>query len=97
MNEVQNPSILPPQDVASAGEDLRSFRKPYDSLSCVEEFIHELRQPRVVIENLAYFLEITCSDERTCAHLQQIQAMVLRAHTILEDHEKPNRAFAAAG
>ena len=55
--------------------------------SPMSEFIHDLRQPLEVIETLAYYLEITSSDERLCAHLKKIQAMVLRANQILERTE----------
>lgn len=50
----------------------------------IDEIAHELRQPLSTIEALAYFLELTAQDERTCAHLQRIQAMVLQANRILE-------------
>ena len=56
-------------------------------LSPLSEFIHDLRQPLEVIETLAYYLELTSSDERVCAHLKKIQSMVLRANEILERTE----------
>ncbi len=48
------------------------------------ELVHELRQPLSVIESLAYYLELTSSDEKVCTHLERIQAMVLEANRILE-------------
>ena len=53
----------------------------------LSDLIHEVRQPLEVIETLAYYLEMTSSDDRVCAHLQKIQAMVLRANQILEKTE----------
>lgn len=50
----------------------------------LQEVSHELRQPLGVIESLAYYLELTSTDERTRGHLQRIQAMVLQANRVLE-------------
>lgn len=52
--------------------------------SLIDELAHEVRQPLSVIESLAYYLEITSTDEKTRAHLQRIQAMVLQANLILK-------------
>lgn len=51
-----------------------------------QELIHELRQPLSVVESLAYYLELTSSDERSAARLQKIQAMVCKINEILEDN-----------
>jgi hypothetical protein len=48
-----------------------------------DDLEHELRQPLSVIESLAYYLELTSNDERTCAHLRQIQDKVQEANGIL--------------
>ncbi len=53
----------------------------------ISELIHELRQPLDVIEALAFYLEITSSDEESCQRLQKIQAMVARANQILQQSE----------
>jgi hypothetical protein len=37
-----------------------------------------------VIESLAYYLELTSVDEKACARLKQIQAMVSEVNRILE-------------
>jgi hypothetical protein len=50
----------------------------------LEDFIHELRQPLGVIDSLAYYLELTATDEKHCVHLQRIRAMVGQANRILE-------------
>jgi nitrogen-specific signal transduction histidine kinase len=50
----------------------------------LDELAHELRQPLSTIESLAYYLEITANDDRTCRHLQQIRLMVDRASRILD-------------
>ncbi|HEY1946225.1 MAG TPA: hypothetical protein VGG97_04410 [Bryobacteraceae bacterium] len=50
----------------------------------LEDFIHELRQPLGVIDALAYYLELTASDDKSSAHLERIRAMVAQANRILE-------------
>jgi signal transduction histidine kinase len=61
--------------------------------SRIGDLVHELRQPLSAIESMAYYLELTCADEKTCAHARQIQAIVQRAHRILstasETQEEP--------
>lgn len=49
-----------------------------------EDLIHELRQPLGIIDSLAYYLELTATDEKCCTHLQQIRAMVSQVNRILE-------------
>jgi nitrogen-specific signal transduction histidine kinase len=49
-----------------------------------EDLIHEIRQPLGVIDSLAYYLELTASNDKCCTHLQQIRAMVNKANCILE-------------
>jgi signal transduction histidine kinase len=50
----------------------------------LEDFIHELRQPLGVIDSLAYYLELTATDDKSYDHLQHIRAMVSQANRILE-------------
>ena len=50
----------------------------------MSELIHDLRQPLDVIESLAFYLEITSSDQYVRERLQKIQAMVGRANQILQ-------------
>ena len=50
----------------------------------MNELIHDLRQPLDVIESLAFYLEITSSDQYVRERLQKIQAMVIRANQILQ-------------
>jgi nitrogen-specific signal transduction histidine kinase len=50
----------------------------------LNELIHEIRQPLGVIEALAYYLELTLSDEAASAHAKRIQAMVSQVSHILE-------------
>lgn len=87
MNEVQSKATIPVQDASLGLGDLRCPRRLEVQVSALSELIHEVRQPLEVIETLAYYLEMTSSDERVCAHLQKIQAMVLRAHQILQDSQ----------
>src|ERR1700761_3850486 len=42
----------------------------------LEDFIHELRQPLGVIDSLAYYLELTATDDKSSVHLERIRAMV---------------------
>jgi hypothetical protein len=51
----------------------------------MQDFAHELRQPLSTIESLAYYLEMTESDEQVSRHLQRIRAMVYKAHQILNE------------
>ena len=87
MNEVQITVPVPSQDASLGHGDLRCTRGLEMHLSTFSEFVHEVRQPLDVIETLAYYLEITSSDEHVCAHLKKIQAMVLRANQILDQTE----------
>ncbi len=87
MNEVQTTLPTPSQDVPLGLGDLRGPRRSNMQLTPLSELIHEVRQPLEVIETLAYYLEMTSSDDQVCAHLQKIQAMVLRANQILQQGE----------
>jgi signal transduction histidine kinase len=64
----------------------------------LEDFIHELRQPLGVIDSLAYYLELTATDEKSSAHLERIRAMVAQANRILEraSAAEPELAVSAA-
>jgi signal transduction histidine kinase len=48
-----------------------------------DDLLHELRQPLSVIDSLAYYLELTCTDENAKPRLKQIQAMVNEASRII--------------
>jgi hypothetical protein len=37
-----------------------------------------------VIDSLAYYLELTARDDKSCSHLQRIRAMVAQTNRILE-------------
>jgi signal transduction histidine kinase len=50
----------------------------------LEDFLHELRQPLGVIDSLAYYLELTATDDKSSVHLERIRAMVAQANRILE-------------
>ncbi|MBV8069403.1 MAG: hypothetical protein JO270_05820 [Acidobacteriaceae bacterium] len=78
MNNV-SPFAIPGQEVSSAQSDVAGVHP--DTL---DQLIHELRQPLSVIESLAYYLELTVSDNTCCTHLQKIRLMLLKAHAILE-------------
>ncbi len=77
MNNV-SPFAAPVQDVSPA-HDLVGVHP-----ETLDELIHELRQPLSVIESLAYYLELTSTDQSSCMHLQKIRFMLTKAHAILE-------------
>ena len=57
-----------------------------------DDLVHELRQPLGVIDSLAYYLELTATDEKSFCHLQRIRAMVAQTNHILEravEREEP--------
>ena len=84
MNEVVPQLTLPRQDANLA----RGIRKGAEIAvvppAALDDLVHELRQPLSAIDSLAYFLEITTVDDAMRSHLQRIQAMVSRAHGILD-------------
>ncbi len=71
---------------ASLAQINASFRHRFTGANPVplEDFIHELRQPLGVIDSLAYYLELTATDDKSSAHLERIRAMVAQANRILE-------------
>ncbi len=87
MQNVQSKVAASTQDVSPEREELRCNRNADMHYTPVDELFHELRQPLDVIETLAYYLEMTSSDKVVCAHLQKIQAMVLRANQLLQSSE----------
>jgi hypothetical protein len=93
MNKVAPPFNVVTQDAPLAHREIISrLTGAIPVLS--EEIIHELRQPLGVIDSLAYYLELTSADEKICANLEKIRAMVSQANGILErasstHHEMP--------
>jgi light-regulated signal transduction histidine kinase (bacteriophytochrome) len=78
-------SYLAPSQVDSLARG--ELRRGCRNESCpteMNELIHDLRQPLDVIESLAFYLEITSSDQYVRERLQKIQAMVARANQILQ-------------
>jgi len=84
MNDVVTDFALPRQDVTLGRGITKGSQLAGASPAALDDLIHELRQPLSAIDSLAYFLEITSSDETVRAHLQRIQNMVSRAHCILD-------------
>jgi signal transduction histidine kinase len=72
------------QDVSLAHADVPS--RPLTGANPVfsNDLVHELRQPLGVIDSLAYYLELTARDDKSCSHLQRIRAMVAQTNRILE-------------
>lgn len=74
-----------------------TFAKSGVTHSAMDDLAHEVRQPLSVIESLAYYLELTATDEKARVHLQRIQAMVLQANLILKRNCRPEAKTALAG
>ena len=74
-----------------------TFAKGGVTHSAMDDLAHEVRQPLSVIESLAYYLELTATDEKARVHLQRIQAMVLQANLILKRNCKPEATTAVSG
>ena len=84
MNNVASPFNVVTQDVPLAPREIINRRLAGAIPVLSEDIIHELRQPLGVIDSLAYYLELTAADEKICAHLEKIRAMVSQANGILE-------------
>lgn len=84
MNDVVQQITMPRQDVTLNRGITKGDQIAGVAPVALDDLVHELRQPLSAIESLAYFLEITASDERVRGHLQRIQKMVSRAHGILD-------------
>lgn len=75
---------VPRQEAPLSGADRRATLSADPLPMALLDVVHELRQPLGVIETLAYYLEITSTDENVRTHLKKIQAMVFEANRILE-------------
>ena len=53
------------------------------------DLVHDLRQPLSAIEALAYYIEITSSDDKTSAAARRIQDLVMQAGIMLDRVEAP--------
>jgi signal transduction histidine kinase len=72
------------QDVSLAHADRPSRQLTGANPVFSNDLLHELRQPLGVIDSLAYYLELTATDEKSSCHLQRIRAMVAQTNRILE-------------
>lgn len=72
------------QEASLAHGEIASHRLTGATPVFSEDLFHELRQPLGVIDSLAYYLELTATDEKSCCHLQRIRSMVAQANRILE-------------
>ena len=93
MNQLLSVPSQTQQEASLAERDFRSGRASDLRGASFDDLAHDLRQPLSVIETLAYYLEITSGDERVCAHLQRIQAMVSQANSILERNKTIPASF----
>ena len=84
MNEVALQFNALRQDVPLVHSEIALLHRTGANPVFSEDLIHELRQPLGIIDSLAYYLELTATDERCCTHLEKIRAMVTQANRILE-------------
>ena len=84
MNDVLSQVAMARQDATLARGITKGNQIAGVSPAALDDLVHELRQPLSAIDSLAYFLEITSPDDKVRGHLQRIQAMVSRAHGILD-------------
>ncbi len=84
MNEVLTKRSFPRKEVSLGRGDFQGDQIAGVTPAALHDLLHEIRQPLGVIESLAYYLELTASEERVRVHLQRIQAMVAQANRILE-------------
>jgi signal transduction histidine kinase len=96
MNDVLSEFALPRQDVTLARGTAMGNQLASANPAALDDLIHDLRQPLSAIDSLAYFLEITSSDDAVRAHLQRIQTMVSRAHCILDRSSKLHSVTSSA-
>ena len=82
MNPVFPTTLAPTRSLRQADAVPCHSARPQESV--LDNLVHELRQPLSVIESLAYYLELTCKEEKSLPHVQQIQAMVRQASRILD-------------
>lgn len=86
---------LPRQEASLRAGDPRGGQLAGASPAALDELVHEIRQPLSTIESLAYYLELTISDERIRLHVERIQAMVAQTNRILERACAPPKALAS--
>jgi signal transduction histidine kinase len=84
MNNVLSEVAMSRRDVSLGRGSTKGNQLAGVNPAALDDLVHELRQPLSTIDSLAHFLEITSSDETVRVHLQRIQAMVVRAHGILD-------------
>lgn len=84
MNTVVSEFTALQQEVSLAPSGMSLRSQTGASPAFLEELIHELRQPLGVIETLAYYVELTTTDENIVPRIQHIQSMLAKVHSILE-------------
>lgn len=82
-NAVSGVGILVDNFSSAKSHDLQDQQRTGVDRVRMEELAHELRQPLSAIESLAYYLEITATDEQTRVRLEQIRFLVERTNRIL--------------
>jgi signal transduction histidine kinase len=83
MNKVVSPFTAFLQDAAPASNS-RVFNTAAKPVS-LDDLIHELRQPLGVIDSLAYFIELTTTDDNIVPRLEHIKSMLVKVNHMLED------------
>ena len=85
MDELANQYSVSRQDgdLARGGRENRREAVGVSPVA-LEKLIHDLRQPLGAVDSIAYFLELTVTDEQASPHLERIRTMVTRASQILD-------------
>ncbi len=85
MDEIANHYSVSRQDgnLARVGPEDRREATAVSPVA-LEKLIHDLRQPLGAVDSIAYFLELTVTDEQVSPHLERIRTMVTRASQILD-------------
>lgn len=98
MNEVASQFTVSQQEASLAHDEIRARQNITAGVApaVLEELIHDIRQPLGAIDSLAYFLELTSTDDQASTQLKRIRAMVLQANRILEKSAWAGRKQAAA-
>ena len=78
--------LIPPSDASQAAGAAQSTCADIQNSTPIHDLLHELRQPLEVIDSLAFYVEMTSSDESLSRHMQTIRSMLTRMSHILEQH-----------
>jgi len=69
------------QDSSDETEDLLTDSRAAKMI----EFAHDIRQPLSTIEHLAYLLQVSTTDGKAAAYIEQIQDLIEQANRVLDN------------